>query len=103
MKKIMLFVLALCLCFTTFGAAFAETSQTETTGTEASATEAPATEKPAVKMTAEELFQAGLDALNAQDYGKMAEILQMAADAGYTEAWGVLGDLYLEGAGVEQD
>ena len=43
MKKIMLFVLALCLCFTVFGgSAFAETAQAETTGTETVAAEKPA-------------------------------------------------------------
>ena len=29
MKKIVLFILALCLCFTSFGAAFAETAAAE--------------------------------------------------------------------------
>ena len=49
----MLFILALCLCFTIFGAALAETA---------------AAEKPAAEMTAEELYQAGLGV--EQDYGK---------------------------------
>ena len=49
MKKIMLFVLALCLCFIVFGgSAFADTA----------AAEAPAAEKPE-----EELYQAGKEAL----------------------------------------
>ena len=68
MKKFILFVLALCLCFPVFGgAASAETA---------------AAEKPAAEMTAEELRQAGLDAFNAEDYGKAMEYLQLAADLG---------------------
>ena len=65
MKKIVLFILALCLCFTSFGAAFAETA----------AAEARTAEKPAAEMTAEELYQAGRDAINAEDYGKAMEYL----------------------------
>ena len=58
MKKIMLFVLALCLCFTVFGgSAFAETAQAETTGTETVAAE--------------------------KDLDKAAEWYQKALDAGY--------------------
>ena len=53
MKKIILFVLALCLCFTAIGTALAETA---------------ATEAPAAEMTAEELYQVGNDALDAEDY-----------------------------------
>ena len=103
MKKIMLFVLVLCLCFTTFGAAFAETVQTETTETETSATEAPATEKPAAEMTAEELYQAGWDAYDAGDYKKAKEYLQMAAEAGHPGAWRSIGVMYANGDGVEMD
>ena len=44
MKKIILLILALCLCFSAFGAAFAETA---------------AAEKTVAEMTAEELRQAG--------------------------------------------
>ena len=73
MKKIVLFVLALCLCFTVFGGtAFAETAAAEATETEA----------PKAETTAEELYQAGLDAFNAEDYGKTMEYLQLAADLG---------------------
>ena len=65
MKKMMLVALVLCLCFAVFGgSAFAE---------------AAATEKPAA-----ELYQAGLDAFNAEDYGKALEYYQQAAEAGYT-------------------
>ena len=48
MKKTVLFVLVLCLCFAAFSPAFAETAVTE----------APA---------AEELYQAGRDAVDAGD------------------------------------
>ena len=75
MKKIMLFVLALCLCLTAVGAAFAETAVTE----------APAADKPAAEMTVEELYQAGKDAYDAGDYGKTVEYFQLAADAGSTD------------------
>ena len=65
MKKMMLVALVLCLCFTVFGgSAFAETVTTE---------------KPVA-----ELYQAGLDAFNAEDYGKALEYYQQAAEAGYT-------------------
>ena len=65
MKKMMLVALVLCLCFAVFGgSAFAE---------------AAATEKPAA-----ELYQAGLEALDAEDYGKALEYYQQAAEAGYT-------------------
>ena len=93
MKKIMLFVLALCMCFTAFGTVLAETA----------ATEAPAAEKPAAEMTGEELYQAGKDAFLAEDYGKALEYFQLAADAGQIEACGVVGALYEAGVGVEQD
>ena len=82
MKKTMLFVLALCLCFNAFGAAFAE--------------KAPA------EMTAEELYQAGMDAVDAEDYGKAMEYYQLAADAGNAEGWRAIGYLYDYGLGVEQ-
>ncbi len=92
MKKIMLFVLALCLCFNAVGAVFAETA----------ATEAPA-EKPAAEMTAEELYQAGNQAADAEDYGKAMEYYQLAADAGNAEGLRSIGALYANGAGVEED
>ena len=86
MKKIVLFVLVLCLCFTVFGGTtFAEIAAAEATETETSATEAPAAEKPAAEMTAEELYQAGKDAYGAGDYGKAMEYYQLAADAGNAE------------------
>ena len=50
-----LFVLILCLCFTAVIAVFAETA---------------AEEAPKAEMTAEELFQAGKAAYDAEDYGK---------------------------------
>ena len=65
MKKIISFALALCLCLTVFGASFAE--------------------KPAAEMTAEELYQTGRDAFNAEDYEKAMEYYQLAADAGNAE------------------
>ena len=90
MKKIMLFVLALCLlCFTAFGAAFAETAAAE--------------EAPKAEMTAEELRQAGLDAYNVKDYSKAMEYFQLAADLGNVESWRSIGFLYQWGFGVEQD
>ena len=92
----MLFVLAICLCFTAFGAAFAETAVTE-----ASAAEAPAAEAPKAEMTGEELFQAGLDTLEALDFEKALEYLHLAAEAGYKEAWSSIGVLYEIGVGVE--
>jgi TPR repeat protein len=88
MKKIMLFVLALCLCFTTFGTAFAETA---------------AAEKPAAEMTAEELYRAGVDAESAKDYGKALEYYKLAADLGNAESMYNLGLMYHFGQGVEQD
>ena len=84
MKKIMLFVLALCLCFTVFGgSAFAETAQVEVL----------AAVKPAAEMTAEELCQAGLDAEDAEDYGKAMEYFQLAADLGNAEGLRFIGNL----------
>ena len=88
MKKIMLFVLALCLCFTAFGAAYAETA---------------AAEKPAAEMTAEELYQAAREAVGMEDYGKAMEYFQLAADLGNAEGWRDIGYLYEYGLGVEQD
>ena len=88
MKKIVLFAISLCLCFTAFGASFAETA---------------AAEKPAAEMTAEELYRAGLDAYDAKDYGKALEYYQLAADQGVDAAFIGLGDLYRDGHGVEQD
>ena len=93
MKKIMLFVLSLCLCFTAFGAAFAETAQAE----------APAAEKPAAEMTAEELYQAGEDAKDAEDYAKALEYYSMAAEQGEPNAIFFVGDCYYLGQGVEKD
>ena len=88
MKKIILFILALCLCFTVFGgSAFAEVA---------------AAEKPAAEMTAEELYQAGGEAIAAEDYGKAMEYYLLSADQGNAEAWRVIGNLYLDGLGVEQ-
>ena len=58
MKKIMLFVLALCLSFAVFGGtAFAETAESEATSAE----------KPAAEMTAEEFVQAAREAFVAED------------------------------------
>jgi len=93
MKKMMLFVLALCLSFTAVGTAFAETAVTEATSAE----------KPAAEMTAEEIYQAGLEAFGAADYGKALEYYQQAAEAGHKEAWGTIAYLYLMGLGMEQD
>ena len=93
MKKTVLLVLVVCLSFAAFGPAFAETV----------ATEVPAAEKPAVEMTAEELFQAGQDALDAEDYGKALEYYQLAADAGNAEGWRGIGSMYEYGDGVRQD
>ena len=83
MRKIILFVLALCLCFNATGAAIAET--------------------PAAEMTAEELYQAGLDAHDAGDYAKAMEYYQLAADAGNPEGLRGVGALYTNGDGVEPD
>ena len=93
MKKTLLFILALCLCFTAFGAAFAETA----------AAESRTAEKPAAEMTAEELYQAGREAVNAEDYGRAMEYFQFAADAGNAEGWRGLGNMYADGLGVEPD
>ena len=71
MKKMMLFILALCLGFAVIGgSAFAETAQAEA---------------QAAEMTAEELLQAGQDAVKAEDYGKALEYYQLAADLGNAE------------------
>ena len=83
MKKTVMFVLVLCLCFAAFSPAFAETAVTE----------APA---------AEELYQAGRDAVDAGDYGKAKEYFQLAADAGNAEGWRGIGNLYADGLRVEQ-
>ena len=89
MKKIIVFVLSLCLCFTVFGGfAFAESAVADV---------------PAAEMTAEELYQTGLDALDAEDYGKAMEYYQLAADLGVAAAWRSIGYLYDYGYGVEQD
>ena len=94
MKKIMLFVLALCLSFAVFGGTvFAETAESEATSAE----------KPSAEMTAEELRQAGLDAYNVKDYSKAMEYFQLAADLGNIESWRSIGFLYQWGFGVEQD
>ena len=99
MKKIILFVLVLCLCFTVFGGtAFAETAAAEAKETETSAAEAPKAE-----MTAEELYQAAGQAYDAEDYGKAMEYFQLAADLGNAEGWRGIGYLYQYGLGVEQD
>ena len=82
----MLFVLALCLCFTAVGAAFAETA---------------AADKPAAEMTAEELYQAGRDAYTAEDYEKALEYFQLAADLGNAKGLRAIGNLYFYGLGVE--
>jgi len=76
MKKIMMFALALCMCFTVFGgSAFAEAAAVEATGTETSAAEAPAEEAPKAEMIAEELYQAGLDAKDAERLWEGAGVL----------------------------
>ena len=99
MKKMMLFVLALCLCFTVFGgSAFAETAQAETTGTET-----VAAEKPAAEMTAEELYETGKAAMDAGDYAKALEYCQLAAEQGSASAQYNIGYSYRYGEGVEQD
>ena len=108
MKKIMLFVLVLCLSFTAFGATLAETTaaeatETDPTAAETAATEAPAAEKPAAEMTAEELYQAGKTAHEAGDYKKAVEYYQLAADAGNPEGWRGLGALNANGEGVDVD
>ena len=90
MKKIMLLVLALCLCFAAFGAAFAETA----------ATDAPAEEAPKAEMTPEELLQAAAEAFDAEDYGKAMEYNQLAADLGNAEGWRGIGSLYYLGLSV---
>ena len=93
MKKIALFILALCLCFTVFGGtAFAETVAAET----------PA-EKPAEEMTAEELYKIGKAAKDAEDYAKALKYCQLAADLGFSEAIKEIGNLYCFGLGMEQD
>ena len=83
MKKIIVFVLVLCLCFAVFsGSAFAETATTE-----ASAAEAPAIEVLKAEVIAEELFKAGEDAYNAEDYGKAMECFSLAGDLGNDWGW----------------
>ena len=54
-------------------------------------------------MTAEELYQAGREAVNAEDYGRAMEYFQLAADAGNAEGWRGLGNMYADGLGVEPD
>ena len=93
MKRTILFVLALCLCFAVFGTAFAETV----------AADAPKAETPATEMTAEELYQIGYAALQLQDYGKAMEYFEKAADLGSADALFDMGIIYYTGEGVEQD
>ncbi len=89
MRKLIATCLCLCLCLAAFGgAAFAENASAET---------------PAAQMTAEELYQAGKAAFDAEDYGKAMDYFQLAADAGNVEGWRGLGNLYANGAGVETD
>ena len=89
MRKLIATCLCLCLCLAAFGgAAFAENASAET---------------PAAQMTAEELYQAGKAAVDAEDYGKAMDYFQLAADAGNVEGWRGLGNLYANGAGVETD
>lgn len=66
MKKAVLFVFILCMCFAAFGASFAETA----------ATEAPETETPAAEMSAENLYLTGLIARNTGDYGKAMPLIK---------------------------
>ena len=93
MKKTVLFVLVLCLCFAVFGASFAEPAATEAAGAEATETE----------MTAEELCQAGKDAKNAGDYAKALDCYQRAAELGDSEAIKEIGNMYAYGIGVDVD
>ena len=89
MKKAVLFVIILCLCFNAFGgAAFAETV---------------AEEAPAEGMTGEELYQIAKAAAEAYDYEKALKYYQLAADAGSADGWRGLGVMYINGTGVEAD
>ena len=114
MKKTVLFAIIFCLCFAVFGgsafadyaaaeAPAAETAVTETLSAENGAAEAQTAEDPATEMTAEELYRAGNDALDAGDYGKAMEYYQSAAEAGNPEGWRSLGTMYGNGEGVEVD
>ena len=53
--------------------------------------------------TSDELFQRGLAAFNADDYGAALEIWEPLAEAGQADAQLGLGVIYLEGLGVAQD
>ena len=86
MKRTILLILVLCLSFGVSGASFSETAVTE---------------KTAAEMSGEELYLAGREALDAQDYGKAKDYFQMAADAGNIDGWRGLGTLYINGEGVE--
>ncbi len=80
MKRIILFVLIVCLCLTACGGAvFGEVDQ-----------------------SAEELWKAGEDAWKAKDYDRAMEYYQMAADQGNAEGWRSIGSLYYNAEGVEQ-
>ena len=87
MKKIILFVLALRLCFAVFSGGFAESAM----------------ESTVAEMTAEELYQTGKEAFDAEDYGKAMEYYQPAADLGAPEAMFALGECFYEGKGTEKD
>ena len=84
MKRTVLLILALCLCFSVFGGSVSA-------------------ESAAAEMTAEELYLTGLDAYTAGDYEKAMEYFQKAADAGNVEGWRGLGNLYAQGLGVKED
>ena len=84
MKRTVLLILALCLCFSVFGGSVSA-------------------ESAAAETTAEELYLTGLDAYTAGDYEKAMEYFQKAADAGNAEGWRGLGNLYAQGLGVKED
>ena len=94
MKKIILFLLTLSMCFTAFGgSAFAETTAAETAQAE----------KPAAEMSPEELYQAGFNAYLAGDYETALAFYQLAADAGSLDGLRGLGNLYTQGMAVRMD
>lgn len=79
MKKVILVVVSICLCLAVFGtAALGETEASEKAGTTEQTT--------AAEKTAEELFQAGEDAYEANDYAKALEYYEQAAELGSAEA-----------------
>ena len=82
MKRMVLYILTLCLCLGVLcGTAFCETES---------------------KISADEIFQTGRDALASGNYEKAMESFIKAAELGHARSLTNIGILYANGWGVEQ-